>query len=297
LIVFFPIFPIFVITLILTTLGKYVFDPSIQAYIGDHVPYQQRGQIVALTEISWSMSFIIGIPLVGFLIAKFGWLSPFPLLLFLGLLSFGILMRMIPPDHNREEINSTLLKNVKLVFASAPALCILAVGLLISCANELVNLVFGLWMEDSFGLQIAALGAASAVIGLSELGGEGLSATITDRVGKKRSVLGGMLANCIAAMLLPLLGHISVWGALVGLFLFYISFEFTLVSSIPIMTEILPGARATLMAMNIAFISVGRAIGSTISPHLYGWGIIANAVTCIILNVAAIIILRSVKID
>ena len=48
--------------------------------------------------------------------------------------------------------------------------------------------IFGVWLEDSFDLQIAALGAASAVIGLSELGGEGLVAAFVDRLGKPRAI-------------------------------------------------------------------------------------------------------------
>ena len=71
-----------------------------------------------------------------------------------------------------------------------PALLGLTMGLFTSASNEVVNLVFGVWLEDSFGLRIAALGAASAVIGLSELGGETLSVGFTDikyidRDGKK----------------------------------------------------------------------------------------------------------------
>jgi len=46
-----------------------------------------------------------------------------------------------------------------------------------TAANEQVNLVFGVWLQDSFGLKIAALGAASAVIGISEMSAEGLVAT------------------------------------------------------------------------------------------------------------------------
>ena len=57
-----------------------------------------------------------------------------------------------------------------------------------SAGNELVNLIFGVWLEDSFGLQIAALAGASAVIGFSELGGESLAALLTDRIGKPRAL-------------------------------------------------------------------------------------------------------------
>ncbi|MCL4561841.1 MAG: MFS transporter, partial [Chloroflexi bacterium] len=84
LVVFWPAYPAFFAALTLCGLGTLVFIPSMQAYVGDRVPYQQRGFALALTELSWSISFILGVPLAGFLIARYGWLAPFPLLALLG---------------------------------------------------------------------------------------------------------------------------------------------------------------------------------------------------------------------
>ena len=41
LVIFWPVFWVFVLTLVLTTVGYMVFIPSMQAYLGDHVPYQR----------------------------------------------------------------------------------------------------------------------------------------------------------------------------------------------------------------------------------------------------------------
>jgi hypothetical protein len=45
------------------------------------IPFHtQRGRVIAITEMGWSLSFILLIPLVGFLIARSGWMGPFPAL-------------------------------------------------------------------------------------------------------------------------------------------------------------------------------------------------------------------------
>jgi predicted MFS family arabinose efflux permease len=163
--------------------------------------------------------------------------------------------------------------------------------LLTSAGNELVNIVFGVWLEDSFGLKIAALGLAAAVIGISELTGEGLVAAFVDRIGKPRAVAFGLAANTLAALLLPWLGRTEP-GALLGLFLFYFTFEFTMVSLIPMMTEVLPTARATMMAFNIAAFSLGRAIGAPLAPLLYSHGFWATALGAAVFNLAAMAALR-----
>ena len=285
-VVFWPSFPGLTISLALATLGKYIFDPGMQAYIGDRVPYQQRGRTIALTEFGWSLAFVVGVPLMGFLIARQGWMAPFPLMALLGVLIVGGLLWMLPRED--PQVNPRRSRdNFHLVLTSLPALTGLAIGMLSTAANEQVNLIFGVWLEDSFGLKIAALGAASAVIGFSEMGAEGLVAAFVDRLGKLRAITLGLAINSLAALALPWLGR-TEFGALVGLFFFYISFEFTIVSYLPVMTELLPSARATLMAFNVAALSFGRAIGAFLAPRLYGLGFLAVALGAIGFNLLAL---------
>jgi len=142
-------------------------------------------------------------------------------------------------------------------------------------------------MEDAFGLKVTALGAASAVIGIAELAGEGSVAGFVDRLGKRRAVGLGIALNALACLLLPALG-VSIGGALVGLFLFFVTFEFAVVSAIPLMTELLPGARATLMAWNVAAFAGGRMLGSLIGPQLFNLGLLANSATAAVFDVFAL---------
>jgi len=283
----------FFLFLVLSLLGKSIFDPSIQAYFGDHTPYQRRGLVLAISEMSWSMSFFIGMPVIGFLMSQFGLLAPFLVLGVLGVISFLVVIVIIPPDPVLTTERPSLLANFSLVFRSGPALAGLGVMLLICFANQLVNVVFGVWLNESYGLQIAALGGASAVIGISELIGEGGVSLISDRLSKQKAVLFGVIGNILASILLPFLGG-TMWGAYLGLFLFYLTFEFTIVSVIPLMTEVLPEARATVMALNIASASLGRGLGSLIAAPLYAGSFGLNAAFAVVVNLLAILSLRYV---
>jgi predicted MFS family arabinose efflux permease len=292
LVVFWPTYLAFVLALILTTLGKHTFDPSMQAYLGDRVPYQRRGLAVAITEVGWSLSFIVGVPLAGFIIARGGWMSPFSIFALLGAAAFGLVVWMIPSGSPSAGVRITVWRNFRGVLAYPPALAGLAVGFTCSAANEIINLVFGVWMEDAFGLKIMALGATAAVIGLAELGGESLVGGLADRLGKPQSVGIGLGLNILAALMFPLLGR-SLAAALIGLFLFYITFEFTVVSSIPMMTEVMPSSRATLMAFYTASFSLGRAFGALVATPLYNWGMVASAAAAIAFDLLALLALRS----
>ena len=295
LVVFWPTYPVFAISLVVSTTGYLVFIPSMQAYLGDHVPYAQRALVMALSELAWSISAIVGVPLVGLLISRQGWLAPFPLLVLLGLLSLGLLWRFLPRDPAVASRRPSLWGNLRQVFTYPPALAGLVMAAMYSTANEIVTFVYGVWVEDRFALAIASLGATALGIGIAELAGEALVSLITDRLGKKRAIAIGLLLNCLAALFLLTFGR---WlpGALAGLFFFYLTFEFTLVSGIPLMSEIMPSVRATLMAAHIALISLGRALGDLLAPRLFANslfpGIAANGLGAIFFNLLALVVLR-----
>ena len=283
----------FFMFLILSMLGKAIFDPSMQAYFGDTIPYERRGFVLGITETSWSMSFFMGMPIVGFLMDRLGVLSPFLFLTALSVLSLLAILILIPPDAVSKTKTQGILKNFRLVIRSGTALAGLGVMLLICTANQLVNVVFGVWLNQSFGLQIAALGGASALIGIAELLGEGGVSAIADRIGMWKAVAYGLIASVFSSLLLPLIG-VSTVGAYLGLFVFYLTFEFTIVSLIPLMTEVLPEARGTVMALCIASANLGRGLGSWIAAPIFSGGFWMNALAAAVVNLLAILVLRYV---
>lgn len=278
------------IALIVSLFGKAIFDPSLTAYVADQTPYSERGSAIAILEVAWSLAFILGIPAAGWMIARADWSAPFSALAILGTAAFVYIALTLKDSTKPVHHEDGIFGNVKEIFTSPVTLAAISIGLTVSAANELVNIVFGLWLEDSFHLQIAALGAASAVIGLSELSGEGLVFWLVDRLGKVRASGIGALSNCLAAILLPVIGR-SQGGALLGLFLFYITFEFTIVSIIPLITEVMPEARVTMLSFAGAGHSVGRAAGALLAPPLYALGfpyIMAAAILFNLLGLGAI---------
>jgi predicted MFS family arabinose efflux permease len=146
LVVLYPSFITFSIAVMLAILSKYLFDPSMQAYLGERIPYERRGTALAITEVAWSLSFIVGVPLVGYLIATYGWNAPFPLLAGLGVGMFAVIWRMIPPDDHPKPITASI-KNVRAVLTNVPALAGISIAFWANAANELVNLIFGVWLE------------------------------------------------------------------------------------------------------------------------------------------------------
>ena len=49
----------------------------------------------------------------------------------------------------------------------------------------------------------------------------------------------------------------------------YLTFEFTIVATIPLISELAPTARGTVMALYLTAAAAGRALGSLIGPRLW----------------------------
>lgn len=280
----------FLIALLLGSLGKIVFDPAMQAYLGDRVPFNVRGRAIAITEIGWSGAALVGLPIIGWIIYRSSWVAPFSLLGILAVFAAFFIWRAFPSDPTADSKRPTLTNSLRVILSHPSTLAALAVSLLITTANESINVIFGLWLETSFGLQVIALGAASVLIGLAELGGVGLVVSLTDRLGKIRSLCLGIIAIVLACLLLPFLGG-SLIPALIGLFLFYLTFEFTFVTLISLFTELAPSARATLIAISLTAAAGGRALGALIGPALFEINILANSAFGAAMAVIALAIL------
>ncbi len=293
----FPRYLSFLIGLFLMASAYQIFLPAMQAFLGDRVPYAGRGRVMGLTELVWSLSFILGIPAVGWLVEQVRlWWAPFGVFALGGLLLLGALLWVVPRDPHGERHSAAMSRlQIQGLLRSPHVLTGLAMGLALTSANEMVNLVFGLWLESRFALQLAALGAASMVIGASELLGEGISALWVDRLGKQRAVAVGVVLNSLAAVALFLLGK-TVAGALIGLFFFYLTFEFALVSFLPLMSGTFPAMRATVMAGTIAAFSLGRAVGALLGPLTYQVGFGLNLGVAILFNTLALLGLRQVHV-
>lgn len=285
----------FILGISLASLGNGVFIPSVSAYLGDHVPYARRGRVLAITELSWALAFIGGIPVVRWLIESYSWVTPFIVLTLVGVALFIVVLLSVPGEKISRSAENTIWRNLGRIVTAWPALAGLLTGVLFTFANELVNLVFGLWIEDGFGLDFTALTVASIVIGVSELGGEVFTGLWLDAVGKRKMIWIFLGLNALAAAILPFTGG-SLGLAMGGLGFFYITFEILMVSALTLMSEVMPAARATMLSATLAGFSIGRMLGDLVGPGLFGIGFWASCLAAVVLNLAAAGLLTQVRV-
>ncbi len=257
-------FGVVVLAIVAGGLGKMIYDPAMQAYIGDRVPYTRRAMAIGVTELSWSGSLVIFGPLAAFLITQVSLNAIYAVITIGGLLSFALLARLLPDDVPTPQSHVARLgmrAAVQVLFASHPALAMLLASALISTASELINIAYEGWLRQAFALSTVMLGVLSWAISAAEVSGEGLVITVADRFGKRRLTLLSLVAAGLLYVVLPLTTS-SLPVAIGILFLMFLSFEVSVVALIPLATEVLPNARGIMMSSNLAAASIGRALGT-----------------------------------
>jgi predicted MFS family arabinose efflux permease len=292
-----PGFPSFVLLLFAASTAKNIYDPSAYSYWSERSDYSRRGLVMALYETSWSISFLLGMPAVGWLMARnnaHAWQYPLWMMAGLGLMATLALSRVLQnhAHHSRQEHTAhqapqrwrSVLTNVR-VWSG------LAIGFLASLANENLLVILGAWLETKFGMSLTALGFASFIIGIAELAGEGVVMILVDRLGKRRAVAYGLACSALAFALLHALA-LDLGAALLGLFVLFLTFEFTLVATLPLMSELVPGARAQTMSLNATMLLLGRMIGALAGGFLFKHGLVWNLLLGASLNLLALAVLQ-----
>lgn len=286
-----PVIWTLALALIVSGVMKVIFDPAMQSYLGDVVPYAQRGKALSMTEFAWSGAFLIGAPLTGWLIARLGWPAPF---LWLGLAAIPaavLLWRVLPPARQTHRGSIGLGYTWQMV-RRHPVIWAAALYVMLALvAQETLFIVYGDWMESTFSLSLTNLGFATTVIGLAEMGGEATAGWSVDRFGKRPVVILCGLLNAAIFLIIPLStgSLVSAMGVMVALFF---TFEIAIVGAIPLLTELVPSARGVVMSMSLGAMAAGRTIGSLIGPVLWDKaGVVGNSTVAAVMMLLAVLVL------
>ena len=266
-----PVYGYVLIGLVLAGLGKTVFDPAVQAFIGHRVDFSRRSRAIGAIETAWAGSTFIGIPVIAVVIDRFGLRWSFLLMAAFGAAGCMVLAKMIPDDRIRASDHGPaggILAALLGLIRERPAAGMMGFAFWMSMANDNLFVVYGAWLEHDLGVSLLALGLSTSVIGAAELAGESCTAFLADRIGTKRAVAIGLTLATISYAVLPVIGR-SLHTALAGLFLLFFFFEFTIVCSFSLSTELMPAARATMMAGFFAAAALGRMVGALSGTRIW----------------------------
>jgi DHA1 family inner membrane transport protein len=254
----------FAVGVTVLALTKQSFDLGLGAWIADHVPYNQRGKIVGLTETAWALGLLVGVSIMGLITAATNWRIGFAFaVLCLVVSMFVIFNRVTNEARVPHESRSTTPQRITgyswlVVFAM---FCIM-------CSAQNLFVTFGAWLEDEFQFGAAQLAVAGFSLGLVELVASVSSSRQTDKWGKERSIaLGALLV--IPGGIFLCLGSNNLIIGLIGVFIYFLGFEFSVVSLLSLATSLVPNSPGTGLGWVLGAGTLGRAVMAIIATHLF----------------------------
>lgn len=246
-------------------LGKPVFDIGSQTYVSARVPYARRGRALGTLELSWAGGLLLGAPAAGWLIDRWGWANPFWVLGVLALIAAGVVIFWLEESDGSSTVVAAHLSSIR------SAMPFFAAVALTGFTLELIFVVLGAWLEDAFALTLAGLAGVGSVLGVAELFGEGLMVSVIDRLGKRRSFMSALGASTVVLVGLGFT-HGRLVAGLGTLFVVVLLLEFSVISAIPLASELYPRNRPRAFAWTLVAAGVGRVVADLIGSPLYGAG-------------------------
>jgi DHA1 family inner membrane transport protein len=290
----------FAIAFVLLILGVANFTVAGHAWISHRIDYRWRARSIGLFETSWALALLIGGPIIAVLINVFGWRGPFVFIaIACALAAIGVAMSLPAPtrdaDANTGRNSAPPAPRQRLTLK---AWLVVIGSATMAPAGLSIFVISGTWLDDEFGVSTGGLGLIVMGFGAVELVASTGTAAFADRLGKMRSTLGGLVVLVVGLAVMLTAGD-QLWVGVAGVLVLLLGFEYGFVTSLSLVSEAMPDARGTTLAISNAVGTLTRGTGTILSGVLYGaWGIRGSAaLSASAAAVAAVCLLLSRRID
>jgi len=279
------------VAIMLSGLGTSAFVPNLHAFISSQLPYKLRARGLGMIEYSWALTGIVGLSLIGLLIAATGWRTPFYLLA-AAMVTMSLVFGAMPGNKQHAAAAAENADAATADTAIKPAnigrthwarrflsvfvigsnrrstyATMLAATLSFFAAMQMM-LTHGAWLAGTYGLDAAALGLVALILGCFDLAASVAVSLFTDRIGKKRSVLIGIGGSLAAYLVMPFLDT-GVVQAVAIIAIARMCFEFNIVSHFPLLSEQVPEQRGQVMTLGAAATMLGATLAGFTGPWLF----------------------------
>lgn len=234
------------------------------AWISARVPFERRARYIGVYETSWATALLVGAPIIALLISTIAWQAPF---IAVAIAALGAIVLVgslddgetIEPPATASEPTQRINRDAWIVIAASAAIAMSGLATIV---------VAGTWLDDALGVSTGGVGLVAMAFGAAELTASTSSAGFADRLGKRRST------RVAVALILVGLAVISVAESSLligagGLLIFFVAFEYAIVTSFSLVSEAMPRARGRTLGVSNACGTLSRGIGVVAAGFLY----------------------------
>jgi len=259
----------FAMLLVLRTIagiGSSVIFPNTTATIGDAFPYRDRGRAMSTVVAFNTMASVIGVPIAGIVAEATSWRISLGIVGALSLLAaLTLLAFMRQPESNAGD--DRFFAAYRRVLSNGSAMAATASSFLGSIYWFAWSTYIVVFFEEVYGLTRGTASTFALTLGLGVLIGSQVGGRLGDRIGHKPVVASAIVVSAILLLLLTNGSLPLVAGAALNLLLSaVIGARFA--TNQTLMTEQMPAARGTLMALSSSTIGLALVIAASLGGAL-----------------------------
>lgn len=243
------------------------------AYVGDYFSREERGWANGWVFSGFAAGQIAGIPLGSILAEQFGFRWPFLAFAALMVGTFALIYVVLPqPDvelatepltvHNALGGYWRLLQRADVAAASV-------IFLIMFLGNALYTTYLPTWLEATLGMGGAAIGGMFFVGGIANVIAGPQAGKFSDRVGRKRVIVGASLAITVV-MAATTVAAVGVWAIYAVFFVVMGLFASRATPFQTLLTEMVGGdRRGSFMSLTVGIGQVGSGVGGALAGGAY----------------------------
>ena len=261
-----PSFALIVAARIASGVGAAVIFPNINATIGDTFPYRERGSVLSTTISMNTLASIVGVPIAGIIAELLSWRVSLAIVGTLAIVAGIVLLVRLeraPGQSDGTKIRA-LYGRILHERSAVAAIASSFLGALFWFTWVTYLVVF---FQQTFGLSEGIASTVALTMGLGVLVGSQLGGRLGDRIGHRRIVAGSVVA---AGLLLLIQTNVALPLAATALLNLVLSAVIgaRFATNQALMSEQVPEARGTMLALSSAVASMAVVVGATVGGLL-----------------------------
>ena len=282
-------FPMLLAVRAVAGIGASLIFPNVSAMVGDNFAYRDRGRAMSTVIGFNTMASVIGVPAAGIIAEATSWRVSLITVGVLSMVATVLLYFLLRPAqvHVSEtrffELYRTVLRNRSAVAAIISSF----LGSLYWFAWATYIVVF---FEQVYGLTRGTASTIALTLGLGVLIGSQVGGRLGDRIGHKPVVATAIIISAVVLLVLTNFDQpLSVAAGLNLLLSTVIGARFA--TNQTLMTEQMPAARGTLLALSAALASLSIVVASSVGGILIdAFGFWAIGIFCFVCALTSMVV-------
>jgi predicted MFS family arabinose efflux permease len=261
-----PSFALIVAARIASGVGAAVIFPNINATIGDTFPYRERGSVLSTTISMNTLASIVGVPIAGIIAELLSWRVSLAIVGTLAIAAGIVLLFRLDRTPGQGDGTKIRVLYGRILHERSAVAAIVSsfLGALFWFTWVTYLVVF---FQRTFGLSEGIASTVALTMGLGVLVGSQLGGRMGDRIGHRRIVAGSVVAAGALLLIQTSLALPLAVTALLNLVLSaVIGARFA--TNQALMSEQVPEARGTMLALSSAVASLAVVVGATVGGLL-----------------------------